>query len=665
MALTVTKRPYKKLIDPSMRHFIITLILALCAAAGFAQDIDNGYVIDQYRYHAQVHANNSWTVTEELDVTFLEPRHGIYRHIPRIYCINRRGVNGSARYTYRTTVDEIDIPGEDVEIIENDDSQDDIILRIGNEHTVHDGPHSYTIRYTLQKPDDRWAGGDELFHTVLGPQCNTTIGHFEFRIAFDKPLPTHLADELSVQSGPYGSEQNRLDAQVSLTGGCIVGSADSIEPFQGISIFAPMEEGYWQGAPSPARSKLYILLAVTALLFLWLVYYCMTHHRYRPTIVYEYSAPEGLSSAEVGTIIDDSADLSDLTSLVVWWASKGYVKIVEKAAKDYRKTDTLELVKLAELPKTAPQYQKAFWRVFFTTNDSANLNDLGDKHTEIATAKAALKHYFKGERSLTKLQFKPFLAWLLFVALGTLAFASSSAVADFDPDIVSAAVICFAAPTVLMGFTRIVGSARDMLRGHNARTIRGFVYVALAAANVWFFAEMFYNAADSYLPLEVYGVLIAAGWMTAFFAGDLISDSAYRLHNMSLLLGFREFLEKSELPMLKAQVDENPNFFYDILPYAMVFGLSDKWSKQFAALNIAPPTWYETQGTMLGMNPGLNFNAAHFAQHLTTDFSKSISKSVAAASIDPTQANNSGGGFSGGGGGFSGGGGGGGGVGSW
>lgn len=665
MTLVVTKRPYKTLIDPSMRHFIITLILALCAAAGFAQDIDSGYVIDQYRYHAQVHADNSWTVTEELDVTFLEPRHGIYRHIPRIYCINRRGVNGSARYTYRTTVDEIDIPGEDVEIIENGDSQDDIILRIGNEHTVHDGPHSYTIRYTLQKPDDRWAGGDELFHTVLGPQCNTTIGHFEFRIAFDKPLPTHLADDLSVQSGPYGSEQNRLDAQVSLTGGCIVGSADSIEPFQGISIFAPMEEGYWQGAPSPARSKLYILLAVTALLFLWLVYYCMTHHRYRPTIVYEYSAPEGLSSAEVGTIIDDSADLSDLTSLVVWWASKGYVKIVEKAAKDYRKTDTLELVKLAELPKTAPKYQKAFWRVFFTTNDSANLNDLGDKHTEIASAKIALKRHFRNERSLTALQFIPFLAWVLFVALGTLAFASSSAVVDFAPDIVPAAFLCFTAPTAVMGFMRVVASARDMLRADNARTIRAVIYIALAAANVWAFAVLFYNAPDSLLPLEVYGVLIAAGWMMAFFAGDLITDSAYRLHNMSLLLGFREFIEKSELPMLKAQVDENPNYFYDILPFAMVFGLTDKWSQQFAALNIAPPTWYETQGTMLGMNPGLNFNAAHFAQHLTTDFSKSISKSVAAASIDPTQTNDSGGGFSGGGGGFSGGGGGGGGVGSW
>ena len=28
-------------------------------------------------------------------------------------------------------------------------------------------------------------------------------------------------------------------------------------------------------------------------------------------------------------------------------------------------------------------------------------------------------------------------------------------------------------------------------------------------------------------------------------------------------------------------VEENPNYFYDILPYAYVLGVSDKWSKKF------------------------------------------------------------------------------------
>lgn len=641
-----------------MRHLICILLLAFCALTSYAQEVDNGYVIDRYLYHAQVHADNSWTVTEKLDVTFLAQRHGIYRHIPRRYAMHRPDGDGTSLYNYRSMVEDVSVAGENVEIIYNDDEEDNIILRIGDEDRVISGPHTYTISYTLRKPDDRWAGGDELFHTVLPPLVNTTIGRFMFRIDFDGNVPPHLAQDLKVHSGPWGSEQNVLDAQVSVAGKSITGSVDSIAPYQGLSIFAPLPEGYWQGAPIRDKSMPYILFAVAALIFAWLLRYFMTHRRYRPTVVYEYAAPSDLSSAEVGTIIDDSADLSDLTSLIVWWASKGYVKIVETQAEDYRKTNTLELVKLTDLPASAPDFQHSFWKVFFTTNDRVDLNDLGDKHTEIARAKADLNKHFKGERSLTAIQLLPFLAWALFVALGTVAFISSNAVTDFDETMVFGALFCFTAPTTVMGIIRLVASARDMLRSDNARTIRSVVYVALAAANVWVFSLLFYNAPDSLVPFGFYIVLIAAGWFTAFFAGDLINDSAYRLQRMGALLGFREFIEKSELPMLKAQVDENPNYFYDILPYAMVFGLTKKWNEQFAALNIAPPSWYVTQGTTSDFDSGMAFNAQRFAQHLTTDFSKTISQAVAKSSIDPTSHNSSGGGFSGGGGG-------GGGVGSW
>ena len=39
-------------------------------------------------------------------------------------------------------------------------------------------------------------------------------------------------------------------------------------------------------------------------------------------------------------------------------------------------------------------------------------------------------------------------------------------------------------------------------------------------------------------------------------------------------------------------IEEDPEYFFNILPYAMVFGLSDHWSKQFKALKIKPPSWY-------------------------------------------------------------------------
>jgi uncharacterized membrane protein len=58
------------------------------------------------------------------------------------------------------------------------------------------------------------------------------------------------------------------------------------------------------------------------------------------------------------------------------------------------------------------------------------------------------------------------------------------------------------------------------------------------------------------------------------------------------VLGFRNFIETAELDKLKLMVEENPNYFYDIMPYAYVFGLSNTWIKHFEEIPIGKPRWY-------------------------------------------------------------------------
>ena len=50
--------------------------------------------------------------------------------------------------------------------------------------------------------------------------------------------------------------------------------------------------------------------------------------------------------------------------------------------------------------------------------------------------------------------------------------------------------------------------------------------------------------------------------------------------------GFRHFLETAEKPRLEALVAENPNYFYDILPYTYVLNISKKWIKKFENIPI-------------------------------------------------------------------------------
>jgi len=118
--------------------------------------------------------------------------------------------------------------------------------------------------------------------------------------------------------------------------------------------------------------------------------------------------------------------------------------------------------------------------------------------------------------------------------------------------------------------------------------------------------------------------------------------------------GFRRFIEESEKE--RARFAEKKNLFSEYLPYAIVFGATDKWAKAFSGLDDQLPdtsTWYRSSTA---------FSVVTFS-HAIDGFT--VSSAGTLTSTPPSTSSSSGSsGFSGGGG-SSGGGGGGGGGGSW
>lgn len=115
------------------------------------------------------------------------------------------------------------------------------------------------------------------------------------------------------------------------------------------------------------------------------------------------------------------------------------------------------------------------------------------------------------------------------------------------------------------------------------------------------------------------------------------------------ILGFKEYINTAE--KYRAEFQEKENIFEKYLPYAIIFGLVDKWAKAFEGIYQVPPSWYEGDF-------GSHFTTLAFVSSLNRNLS-----SVNSAFVSRPGGGGSGSGF--GGGGFSGGGGGGGGGGSW
>lgn len=122
---------------------------------------------------------------------------------------------------------------------------------------------------------------------------------------------------------------------------------------------------------------------------------------------------------------------------------------------------------------------------------------------------------------------------------------------------------------------------------------------------------------------------------------------------LSHALGFREFVTSAEAGRM--QFAEEENIFARYLPYAIIFGATEKWAKAFAGLDGAPPPdglgWYRPYGAWTA------FDAVHFSDSMNSFTIQT------AGTIVSTPSSSGSSGF--GGGGFSGGGGGGGGGGSW
>lgn len=111
------------------------------------------------------------------------------------------------------------------------------------------------------------------------------------------------------------------------------------------------------------------------------------------------------------------------------------------------------------------------------------------------------------------------------------------------------------------------------------------------------------------------------------------------------LKGFKRFLETAEKPQLEALVRQNPEYFYNILPYTYALEVSDVWVEQFETIAMTAPEWYVGTGTF----DVYSFNT--FMQNTMSSAQSYASSSGGSSSGGSSGGGSSGGGSGGGGGG--------------
>lgn len=154
-------------------------------------------------------------------------------------------------------------------------------------------------------------------------------------------------------------------------------------------------------------------------------------------------------------------------------------------------------------------------------------------------------------------------------------------------------------------FYETVGTIRADLNSTESRSrffdktsiylkLLSFVLLALSAAGGAYFSHRALDDALTLAPSILYAMLagtlcLALGLIPACCMLRRTDEGAKTLAQIK---GFRSFLVTAEKEKLEALVEQDPEYFYNILPYTYALGVSDKWIKKFESIAMQPPRWY-------------------------------------------------------------------------
>lgn len=461
------------------------------------------------------------------------------------------------------------------------------VLQIGDADTYVEGEHDYTIKYTYMLGEDQNNGFDELYYNIIGDGWDTYIQNVTFKITMPKEFDK---SKLGFSIGNYGTV-GTYDINYDVNDNIITGSvARTLQPNEAVTVRLELEDGYFYFNKTLYNFKLALLVAVPALLFIIVIILWSKFGKDKKAVqTVEFYPPNGMSSADIAFWQSGLiANNEKLTPLLIELANDGYIQIEEVETKSKKKSE-FAITKLKDRYDGNDRAKEIFFNGLFKNGTRSKIykSDLEDDF--YLTLNIIRELYNKPEK-----RHKVFEAKSLYMR------------------------------------------------------ILAWVLCALSVFAVLFNFSNLFDSSLKYI-LTLVGIIICIiSFVFSFFIRKRTDEAVDILGKIN---GFKNFLETAEKDKLEALVDDDPAYFYNILPYAYVLGVSDKWMKKFESIAVEPPQWY------YGYYP---YNYIMFS-HFMRDTINSASNAMVSMPVQ----SGSGGSFSSGGGGFAGGGSGGGGGGSW
>ncbi|QOR35570.1 DUF2207 domain-containing protein [Clostridium sp. 'deep sea'] len=570
----------------SIKVLMLAIVILLTFQLAFATD---DYEIDTYHVEITVNDDNSYDIVEKIEANFKYPKHGIKRDIP------------TSNKQRRNLIKDIKVEGAPYDV---NAKSNYVSIKIGDPDEFVRGKQNYNIKYHYIVGKDLFNDYDEFYYNIIGTEWDTTINNVTFTITMPKDFDE---SKVNITSGYRGSEStSKIDYQVN--GNIITGKVKgSLRANEGVTIALNLPEGYYENVKdlNKVAGIIKVFAYIASAILIALAYFSWRKHgRDRELFApVQFYPPNGMTSAEIGYIIDGVVDNKDITSLIILWASKGYLKIIEGNPDNDKveKSKDFTLVKLKEADDSMRMYEQIMFKRLFDSYGDGNKvssEDLKNSFYEVinSTKNSVAKHFKGNNRLYTSksstlkglyhlLSIVPCILMLYAILYPAIQFSYSKFVyilAIFGVSVLISFSIAF--------FMRVI-SFREQAKpglGFTIKSILGVVFSVVPALAIGYILSL----VGKFSFVNIAFMILACATVN-LFAFIMTQRTEYGIMCSEQILGFKDFLEHAEKDRLEVLVDENPEYFYNTLAYAMVLGVSDKWAKKFEKIALEPPSWYQ------------------------------------------------------------------------
>ena len=520
-----------------MRSARLTILLVASLSA-LAPAVLASLQIDRFDVAIVLDASGVLHVTEELIVTFHTSHHGIEREIPVSYRDPRGG-----NVTIDLDVDRIALDGGPVPYTARHVGRE-LRLRIGDPDRTITGTYAYTIAYSVERAIVFHDDYLQLYWNVTGNDWRIPIEHATATVALPETVDRTSLSTTSY-AGYVGSTTRGGSATLSETGELLF-AAQRLSPGEGLTIDVSIPRDQLPIEPPAITQRVlwfldankYAALPILALVGMILVWSRVGKDPRKRTIAPAFEPPHGMHPGEAGVLIDDRADLRDVSAMLIGLAVKGHLTIEEvdeaegltDRVKEFFGRSAIEY-RFARRPGSMEDVSEV---------ETLLLNAIFDQdHPEARTLSSLENRFYKH---------LPAIKSKLYGGLIT---------SGYYP--------------------------------HNPERTRRFY---TSTGFIGFAAGWAIGIAASSLYL---GIAVAlCGLIVLAFSPIMPRKTKRGVRALEELLGLSEYIRRAEVDRIEYHdaPEKSPKLFEKLLPYAIALNLTSLWTKQFEGLLDEPPDWY-------------------------------------------------------------------------